>query len=81
MPSTHTAAVTPQAALVLQHLQKNGSISPVEAAAVHRIRHLPARIYELKEKLGRKIVSEQRKDATGQRYVRYRLDESAMVPA
>lgn len=69
-----SAPLKPQTALVLAHLEKNGSISPVEAAAVHRIRHLPARIKELRQ-AGRKIASEQRKDATGQRYVRYRLDE------
>jgi hypothetical protein len=73
--------MSPQTATVLNHLTKNGSISPVEAAAVHRIRHLPARIHELKHKFGRKIVAEQRKDATGQRYVRYRLDETVGAAA
>lgn len=65
--------MSPQTRIVLSHLERNGSISPVEAAAVHRIRHLPARIFELR-RAGMNIASEPRKDATGQRYVRYRLE-------
>ncbi|WP_158625415.1 MULTISPECIES: helix-turn-helix domain-containing protein [unclassified Asaia] len=66
--------MTPQAKLVLDHLQHHGSISAVEAAAVYRIRHLPRRILDLKE-AGHGIRKEPRKDPTGQRYVRYYLEK------
>ena len=68
--------MTPQAKLILDHLSRHGSISAVEAAAVYRVRHLPRRILDLKE-AGHGIRTEQRKDPTGQRYVRYHLEKSA----
>ena len=68
--------LAPQVAAVLRHLQVAGSISNVEAQAVHRIRALPRRIRDLVE-AGIPIRKERRQDATGQRYVRYYLDTSA----
>ena len=64
--------MTPQAQTVLTHLANHGPLTGVEAETVYRIRHLPRRIGDLRE-AGFKIASNQCKDATGQRYVRYAL--------
>ena len=64
--------MTPQCTTVLNHLKSAGSITGVEAEAVHRVRHLPRRIADLKA-AGYAIVSATRRDATGQRYARYTL--------
>lgn len=64
------SSLTPQATAVRAHLLAAGSVTVVEAAACLRVRHLPARIFELR-KAGMAITSTQRKDTTGQRYVRY----------
>jgi hypothetical protein len=64
--------MTPQAALVLRHLQTQGHITPVEAAMVHRIRHLPSKVFELKRS-GYPVVTALKVDMTGQRYARYTL--------
>ena len=60
----------PQAELVLNHIRSQGSITGVEAEAVHKVRHLPSRIFEIK-KSGIAVVTEFKLDATGQRYARY----------
>lgn len=62
--------LTPQAALVLSHLQRKGTITPVEAATVHKIRSLPRRILDLK-KAGYDIGTVIKKDLAGQRYAEY----------
>ena len=64
--------MAPQTAAIKRHLELVGSITGVEAEAVHRCRHLPRRIKDLRE-VGLNIRSETRRDALGQRYVRYRL--------
>jgi hypothetical protein len=68
-----TMNLTPQARTVLSHLINHGSLTQAEAGTVYRIRALPRRIADLKE-IGYQIRKEHRKDATGQRYVRYFLD-------
>jgi len=70
--------MSPQLQTVLNHLQNFGSLSTVEAGTVYKIRSLPTRITELK-KLGHNITVEIKKDATGQRYARYTLEESIGV--
>lgn len=70
--------MTPQAATILTHLQKRGSITPVEAQTVHRCRHLPARIHELRGE-GVKIGKTLHKDVTGQRYSYYTLGAEETV--
>jgi hypothetical protein len=65
-------ALTPQARIALSHLQKVGSITNVEANAVHRIRSLSRRITEIQD-AGFPVHKEFKRDATGQRYVRYSL--------
>jgi hypothetical protein len=62
--------LSPQAQIVRTHLLKAGSITNVEANAVHRIRSLSRRISELAQ-AGYKIDKQRKKDLTGQRYVRY----------
>ena len=59
---------------ILQHLQRVGSISWVEANDLYRVRSLTRRIADLREK-GHKIISEWRQDTLGQRYVRYSLNK------
>lgn len=70
--------MSPQCTTVLNHLRKTGSITGVEAESVHRIRHLPSRIFELnrqRDEKGRRISIDPttQHDVTGQRYVRYFL--------
>ena len=57
---------------ILQHLQRVGSISWVEANDLYRVRSLTRRIADLRD-MGHKIISEWRQDTLGQRYVRYSL--------
>lgn len=64
-----TKTVT-QETLVRKHLMAVGSITGVEAAALYKIRSLPRRIATLREQ-GWAIESVQKRDVTGQRYVRY----------
>lgn len=61
---------TSQNDLLLSHFRTKPSISPIEAAAMFRIRSLPRRILDLEAK-GHVFSREQSKDTTGQRYVRY----------
>ena len=60
---------------VLDHLQTIGSITGLEAWDLYRVRSLPRRIADLKER-GWIIVSERRRDHLGQRYVRYSINNN-----
>lgn len=64
--------MSPQARTVLYHLNREGSISPLEAAAVHSVHRLAARILELR-KQGFHVVTDLRRDYEGHRYARYSL--------
>ncbi|KAF1049348.1 helix-turn-helix domain-containing protein [Xylophilus sp.] len=66
-------ALTPQTRKVLAHLETVGSITNVEAHAVHGIRSVSRRITELRD-AGAPIRKEQKRDPIGQRYVRYVLE-------
>jgi hypothetical protein len=57
---------------ILDHLQKVGSISFVEAVDLYRVRSLPRRIKDLRD-TGHNIISEWRRDHLGQKYTRYSL--------
>lgn len=57
---------------ILDHLQRVGSISWVEANDLYRVRSLTRRIADLRE-AGHKIASEWRRDLLGQKYTRYSL--------
>lgn len=61
----------PQTTTILRHLLRVGEISGVEAQALYRARSLTKRISEINEVF--QVDSEFRKDATGQRYVRYSM--------
>jgi hypothetical protein len=62
--------MTPQATIVLKHLAAVGSITNVEAHAVHKVRSVSRRITEIRDH-GYLVHKEHRKDINGQRYVRY----------
>lgn len=64
--------LSPQARIVLNHLQAVGSITAVEASAVHRVRSVSRRITEINDE-GFRIRKEHKRDVNGQRYVRYVL--------
>ncbi len=59
-----------QTGLLLEHFLKASSISAIEAQAMYRIRSLSRRINDL-EAAGYRFAREDRRDPTGQRYVRY----------
>lgn len=66
--------LSPQSAKILDHLKIAGSISNVEAHAVHRCRSLSRRITEIVRALrgtGYRIDKKTQRDVTGQRYTRY----------
>lgn len=65
--------LSPQAHKVLAHLMTAGSISNVEANAVHRVRSVSRRITEINRAYPGLVLKEQKRDVTGQRYVRYTL--------
>lgn len=69
-----TAAVKKptQCLTILNHLRRHGSITQVEAMAVHKIPRLAARIGELRNG-GWYIRSVLKADDKGARYVRYEL--------
>lgn len=72
--TTQTMKLSPQATLVLRHLLSVGSITNVEANAVHKVRSVSRRITEISD-AGHKISKVRRRDHTGQVYVRYSLDK------
>ncbi|MGY6517448.1 MAG: helix-turn-helix domain-containing protein [Lysobacteraceae bacterium] len=57
---------------VLRHLRTVGSLSGREATDLYRIRDLPKRVSVLRQ-LGHRIDGRMRRDALGQRYMRYSL--------
>lgn len=67
--------LTPQAQLVLNHLDVEDHITGGEAYLVYGIRSLSRRITELQD-AGYVITKKLKTDAKGQRYVRYSLDKN-----
>lgn len=64
----------PQTKLVLDHIQRTGSITQREAIMDHSVQSLTKRVAELRD-LGYDIKSEFKKHPlTGQRYARYTLE-------
>lgn len=59
-----------QRELIVDHLKKYGSISPLEARHVYGIERLASRIEELR-RVGREIMTTYKKDARGKRYAEY----------
>jgi hypothetical protein len=65
--------LTPQAKLVLQHIQTAGSITQREALIDHSIQSLTRRITEIRD-AGIMVRKDRREHPiTGQRYMRYSL--------
>lgn len=58
--------------MLMHHFDNVTSISPMEAYTVYKIRSLPRRIMDLKER-GYEFRSEWNTDLSGQRYKRYYL--------
>jgi len=58
--------------IVLTHLRRNGSITPVEALIVHKIARLAPRIMELRDE-GHDIHTMIRTDFSGAKYSHYEL--------
>lgn len=65
-------SVTPQARMVLSHLERRGSISPMEAIITYGITRLAARIFELRE-IGITVITSLKRDEKGKPYARYTL--------
>lgn len=59
-----------QCEIIVNHLQKFGSISPLEARHVYGIERLASRVDELRQS-GHSIVTRTKKDARGKRYAEY----------
>lgn len=70
-------SVTPQARQVLNHLEKRGSISPMEAIITYGITRLAARIFELRE-IGITVLTNLKRDENGKPYARYTLSNSGV---
>jgi len=67
------AMISPQALKVLEHLEKAGSVTNVEALVVLKVQSVSRRITELLD-ADFSIRKERRKDSTGSLYVRYFLE-------
>jgi hypothetical protein len=61
-----------QLRLLTDHLCLKGTVSQLEAYNLYRISRLTSRVHELKKK-GMDIITEEKRDVTGKRYVRYHL--------
>lgn len=72
IPLAHLLGLKPQTRKVLNHLTKRGTISPMEALTVYGIYRLSACIHDLR-KVGIKIKTNMRKDASGHNYARYEV--------
>lgn len=75
-----TVGLYPQTRTILRHLEKRGSISPMEALMAYGCTRLAARIHELRE-AGFEIGTTMRTDAAGHRYARYKLTDVSQKAA
>ena len=64
--------MTTQIEMLMKHFGIRDSISPMEAHTIYKIRSVPRRILDLKER-GYQFRAEWNTDLTGQRYKRYYL--------
>jgi hypothetical protein len=68
--------LTPQARRVLRHLEKNQSITPLEALGVYGIFRLAARVLEIR-KQGFDVKTHYKTDDNGKQYAAYQLQRAA----
>ena len=61
-----------QNGLILKHLQRRKSISPVEAMISYGVMRLASRIHELRQ-AGHHIITIMKRDEAGHAYARYSL--------
>jgi hypothetical protein len=73
--------LTPQAKTVLRHLERRGTISPMEALVSYSISRLAACIYEIRHKAGHRVVCDIRRDEQGHKYARYTFCSALQVAA
>lgn len=66
-------SLTPTAKLVLRHLRKRGTISPMEALNTYGLPKVAKQIHELRA-AGYKVPSRLRHDEAGHRYARYYME-------
>lgn len=71
--------LSPQAREVLRAIERLGSITPVEASAILKVRSLTARITEIDRKTNVNITREWKTDGEGQRYMRYSLQPNEIA--
>lgn len=69
---TRDLGLTPGTKVILLHLNKRGTISPMEALHSYSTMRLAPRIHELR-KAGYNITTDIHEDESGHRYARYRL--------
>lgn len=67
-----TLRLYPQTRKVLNHIERRGSISPLEAFGTYGMTRLGARIFELR-RAGFNILTDLRADEMGRVYARYTL--------
>ena len=61
--------------IILKHLKKRGSISPMEALASYSCARLAPRIYNLRQ-AGYPITTQINRDEPGHKYARYTLQKA-----
>lgn len=74
-PVTVSPSLSPQAKTVLKHILKAGSITLREAMMDHSVQSLPRRIKDLREAGYNIVGSWKLHPITGQRYMRYALED------
>jgi len=75
MAITHPAPKTSQDEMLTRHLLEVGSITGVEAQTIYKTRSITSNIVRLRAK-GLQIITEFKKDLSGQRYARYHCLDS-----
>lgn len=66
----------PQARKILAHLEKGKTVTPMESMIVYSIYRLSDCIFKIRN-AGYVVVTEERQDAQGHKYARYRLETAA----
>lgn len=78
MTLARALSLKPLGRKIYLHLQKRGSISPLEAFSTYGTMRLAAQIFDLRE-AGLNIESVPKQDEEGQEYTRYYLRETKLA--